>query len=158
MPTQDSSAIVPPETAGVVIVGAGVAGLYCAYRLLKENKATDVVIIERLNRIGGRLDTDLIQVKGADGDEETVRDEEGGMRFNYGMHQLMALNGALDLCDSIVPFPMGPTPRGRGGSPGEGLGPYGAPRKSCSWVMIPASMTSLLEGMGAPSNPVSIRM
>ena len=81
MTVQDSSEL--PESAEVVIVGAGVAGLYCAYRLLTEGKAKDVVIIERLNRIGGRLDTDLIQVKGADGKVETVRDEEGGMRFNF---------------------------------------------------------------------------
>lgn len=47
-----------PKTAEVVIVGAGVAGLYSAYRLLSEGKAKDIVIIERLNRIGGRLDTD----------------------------------------------------------------------------------------------------
>ncbi len=112
MTVQDSSEL--RESAEVVIVGAGVAGLYCAYRLLTEGKAKDVVIIERLNRIGGRLDTDLIQVKGADGKVETVRDEEGGMRFNFGMHQLMALNGALNLCDSLVPFPMAPTKPGFG--------------------------------------------
>lgn len=40
---------------------------------------------------------------------ETVRDEEGGMRFNFGMQQLMALNFELDLCDQLVPFPMAPT-------------------------------------------------
>jgi hypothetical protein len=110
MSVQDSCKL--PKTAEVVIVGAGVAGLYSAYRLLSEGKAKDLVIIERLNRIGGRLDTDLIQVKGADGEVKTVRDEEGGMRFNYGMDQLMALNGALNLCDKIVPFPMGPTKPG----------------------------------------------
>ena len=106
MPTQDPSEL--PEKAEVVIVGAGVAGLYCAYRLLNEGKSKDVVIVERLNRIGGRLDTDLIKIKGADGKVETVRDEEGGMRFTYEMEELMALNGALDLCDQIVKFPMGP--------------------------------------------------
>ena len=62
MPTQDPSDL--PENAEVLIVGAGAAGLYCAYRLLKEGKSKDVVIVERLNRIGGRLDTDLIKVKG----------------------------------------------------------------------------------------------
>ena len=112
MPTQDPSDL--PENAEVLIVGAGAAGLYCAYRLLKEGKSKDVVIVERLNRIGGRLDTDLIKVKGADGKVETVRDEEGGMRFTYEMEELMALNGELDLCGEIVDFPMKPTEKGFG--------------------------------------------
>lgn len=96
-----------PEQADIVIVGAGVAGLYCAWRLLDQDPSRKVVIVERLNRTGGRLDTDLIKIKGEDGNA-IVRDEEGGMRFNYGMQELMALNGALDLCEQIVPFPMSP--------------------------------------------------
>jgi hypothetical protein len=73
-----------------------------------------VVVIDRLNRTGGRLDTDLIRVRGDDGKVETVRDEEGGMRFNYGMQQLMALNFELGICDQFVPFPMAPTEAGFG--------------------------------------------
>ena len=102
-----------PDMADVVIVGAGVAGLYCAYRLLTDARAKgetlDIVVVERLNRTGGRLDTDLIKILNNDGKLETVRDEEGGMRFNFGMHQLMALNFELGLCDQLVPFPMSPT-------------------------------------------------
>lgn len=107
-----------PERAEVLIIGAGVSGLYCAYRLLTEAEATgtpiDVVVIPRLNRIGGRLDTDLVQIRNSSGEVETVRDEEGGMRFNFGMHQLMALNHSLHICCEIVPFPMGPTKSGFG--------------------------------------------
>ena len=106
MTTQNSSNL--PESTDVLIVGAGAAGLYCAWRLLNEGKADTVAIVERLNRIGGRLDTDLIKIKGTDGRTEVVRDEEGGMRFNYGMDELMALNGTLGLCDQIIPFPMKP--------------------------------------------------
>ena len=36
----------------------------------------------------------------------TVREEEGGMRFNYSMHELMSLLSALNICNDIVPFPM----------------------------------------------------
>jgi hypothetical protein len=104
MPTQNPDQL--PESADIVIVGAGVAGLYCAWRLLDWNPAQKIVIVERLNRTGGRLDTDLIKVQAPDDDDVTVRDEEGGMRFNYGMKELMTLSGALDLCDDIVPFPM----------------------------------------------------
>ncbi len=66
MAVKDSSEI--PKSADVVIVGAGVAGLYCAYRLLTDARAKgedlDVVVVERLNRTGGRLDTDLIKILG----------------------------------------------------------------------------------------------
>ena len=53
-----------------------------------------MTLIERLNRTGGRLDTDIVEVKSG----EIVREEEGGMRFNFGMEELMRLNYALGLC------------------------------------------------------------
>jgi hypothetical protein len=98
------------RSSDVLIVGAGVSGLYAAWRLLKDNPKQSVTIIERLDRIGGRLDTDLIKIS----DENTkgkknssvVRDEEGGMRFTYEMKELMSLFYGLQLCDEIVDFPM----------------------------------------------------
>lgn len=87
---------------GIAIIGAGVSGLYCAWRLLEADPGRRVTIVERLNRIGGRLDTDIVEIAGG----RKVREEEGGMRFNYGMTELMTLNRALGLCDQIVPFPM----------------------------------------------------
>src|SRR5664279_505263 len=87
----------------IVIVGAGVSGLYCARRLIEQDPARRITIVERLNRVGGRLGTDLIDI--APGD--VVREEEGGMRFNYDMTELMQLTNALGLCGGIVPFPMG---------------------------------------------------
>ena len=105
MPTKHPEVL--PDHADVVIVGAGAAGLYCAWRLLRQNQSRSVVILERLNRTGGRLDTDLIKVEDDSGTgQATVKDEEGGMRFFYSMHELMALFSALNLCDDIVPFPM----------------------------------------------------
>jgi len=96
------------NNADVVIVGAGIAGLYTAYRLLKKNPAQKIVLFERLNRFGGRLQSDLINI-----DEDTkdlfvpidhsndsmsledvtyqVKEEEGGMRFTYDMDELIAL-------------------------------------------------------------------
>jgi len=94
------------KNADVLIVGAGVAGLYCAWRLLDQKKSTNVV--DRLNRTGSRLDTDLIKIDEPDGGGGKVRDEEGGMRFNYSVKELMALSGVLGLCKDVVPFPMGP--------------------------------------------------
>ena len=90
------------EEADIVIVGAGISGLYCAWRLIADDPSRRITVIDRLNRTGGRLDTDLIEVRPG----EVVREEEGGMRFNYGMTELMQLNHALGLCGDIVPFPM----------------------------------------------------
>lgn len=73
------------DEVDVVIVGAGIAGLYCALRLLEANESRRVTVVERLNRAGGRLDTDIIDF----GDGHEVREEEGGMRFNYAMDELM---------------------------------------------------------------------
>ena len=93
----------PREEADIVIVGAGISGLYCAWRLIQQDPSRRITVIERLNRTGGRLQTDIIKVRPG----EVVREEEGGMRFNYGMTELMQLNYALGLCGDIVPFPMG---------------------------------------------------
>ncbi len=91
------------QSVDIAIIGAGISGLYCAWRLLEADPSRTIVIIERLNRTGGRLDTDIIDF----GDGVEVREEEGGMRFNYDMSELMNLNMAMGLCDKIVKFPMG---------------------------------------------------
>ncbi len=85
------------------IVGAGISGLYCALRLSQKYPTKQIAVIDRLNRTGGRLDTDLITVRPG----EVVREEEGGMRFQYSMIELMALIKEMGICDQIVPFPMG---------------------------------------------------
>jgi len=42
-----------------VIIGAGISGLYLAYKLIKVENVNpdDIVIYEKLNRIGGRVHT-----------------------------------------------------------------------------------------------------
>lgn len=93
-----------PTKAKIVVVGAGMSGLYSTWRLLNETEGNDdIVILERGNRTGGRLDSDLIEF--SDGD--VVKEEEGGMRFLFeGMDDLMALFMTLGIEDDIVPFPM----------------------------------------------------
>jgi hypothetical protein len=92
-----------PESADIVVIGAGMAGLYCAWRLLRENPGLNIVIFDKSNRTGGRLDSDLVDF----GNDGTVREEEGGMRFTFDtMDDLMSLFLILGLDDQIVPFPM----------------------------------------------------
>ena len=107
-----------PKKASIVIVGAGMAGLYTAWRLINEKgySPKDIVILEKLNRTGGRLDSDLIEFE-----DVTVKEEEGGMRFTFdSMDNLMALFMTLPVTDKkgesksgkeliakqFVPFPM----------------------------------------------------
>jgi monoamine oxidase len=92
-----------PEHADLVIVGAGMSGLYVAWRLRQQENPPDVVILDMNDRTGGRLDSDVIHFP----DHEDVKEEEGGMRFTFDlMDDLMALFAILGLEDQIVPFPM----------------------------------------------------
>lgn len=92
-----------PQSVDVLIVGAGMSGLYAAWRILQKEPTTKVTIVDRLNRTGGRLDSDLIEFQGG----QTVKEEEGGMRFTFdSMDDLMSLFLILGIDDQIVPFPM----------------------------------------------------
>jgi monoamine oxidase len=92
-----------PEETDVLIVGAGMSGLYVAWRLLDQEKPPSVCILEKMDRTGGRLDSDVVHFP----DHEDVKEEEGGMRFTFdGMDDLMTLFVELGLEDQIVPFPM----------------------------------------------------
>ncbi|CAM4140166.1 FAD-dependent L-amino acid oxidase [Pseudoalteromonas byunsanensis] len=101
-----------PNNVKVAIVGAGMSGLYSAWRLENESSINDFAIFERSDRTGGRLDSDLINFKNQKSGPNqpntiTVKEEQGGMRFLFdGMDDLMALFLKLDLQDDIVPFPM----------------------------------------------------
>lgn len=95
------------KNTDILIVGAGVAGLYTAYRLLEQNSKRKVVILDRLNRTGGRLDSDLVAIKDPYDDKTSiVKEEEGGMRFEDSMAELMSLFTVLELCNDAVYFPM----------------------------------------------------
>ncbi|CAN7737084.1 FAD-dependent oxidoreductase [Variovorax sp. LjRoot290] len=86
----------------IVVVGAGMAGLYFAWRMLRHKPTTKIVILEMLDRPGGRLDTDLVVIDGT-----LVKNEEGGMRFVDSMKNLMWLLKTLALDKDIMPFNMG---------------------------------------------------
>jgi protoporphyrinogen oxidase len=91
------------ENTDVLIVGAGVSGLYSAWRLLEQDNKRKVIVLDRLNRVGGRLDSDLVTIPNPYDDQETlVKEEEGGMRFEDSMTELMSLFAALELCDDTV--------------------------------------------------------
>ncbi len=88
--------------ADIVVVGGGMTGLYFTWRMLRYKPATRIVILEMLDRPGGRLDTDLVVIDG-----KLVKNEEGGMRFVEGMTNLMWLLKALGRDKDIMKFSMG---------------------------------------------------
>lgn len=92
-----------PETAEIIVIGAGMAGLYTTWRILEEYPNQEIFIFDKLDRTGGRLDSDLVKFE----DGEAVKEEEGGMRFTFdNMDDLMSLLLILGIDDQVVPFPM----------------------------------------------------
>lgn len=92
-----------PKEVTTLVVGAGMSGLYSAWRILQNEPGSEILIFERSNRTGGRLDSDLIHF----GEHETVKEEEGGMRFTFDlMDDLMSLLLIFGLDEEVVPFPM----------------------------------------------------
>lgn len=90
------------QQSDIVIVGAGMSGLYLAWRLKNLDSSFNITILEKLDRVGGRLDTDVVEIDGVD-----VKNEEGGMRFMTSQTTLQNLLAALNLTDQIGPFSMG---------------------------------------------------
>lgn len=102
-----------PATLDTLVVGAGMSGLYATWRVLDQDPEASILIFEKSDRTGGRLDSDLIHFESGR-KEETVKEEEGGMRFTLDlMDNLMALFLILGLDKDIVPFPMGPNGNNR---------------------------------------------
>ncbi|MBB3233141.1 flavin monoamine oxidase family protein [Halomonas stenophila] len=89
-----------PSQMDTLVVGAGMAGLYTAWRLIENNH--NVTIIDESHRTGGRLNSDVVKI----GDTQ-VKEEEGGMRFTFDeMDNLMSLLIILKIDKEVVPFPM----------------------------------------------------
>ena len=79
---------IPNNTFDYLIVGAGIAGLYTAYRLNQNYPNAKICILEASKTIGGRLHTihyDNLQFEG------------GGARFNTEQHRIMSLVKELKL-------------------------------------------------------------
>jgi monoamine oxidase len=67
-------------TIEYAIIGGGVAGTYCAWRLKKEYPDKEIVLFEYSNRIGGRLLTTSLP-------GTNMKIELGGMRYIHGSHR-----------------------------------------------------------------------
>ena len=108
----------------MAIVGGGISGLYCALKLLEkpdnleELAIKKIIILEKSDRWGGRLCTDIIKIKETEDRREVVKEEEGAMRFTYpdkddpnsktNMPLLAHLIKSLQMEDDVVHFYMEP--------------------------------------------------
>lgn len=97
---------IPSNTAiDVAVIGAGVSGLYTAYRLtndaLSPKNAQDVQVFEMGDRIGGRLES--VELPGM-----TITGELGGMRYMTSQEIVTALIQDVFKNElTNIPFPMG---------------------------------------------------
>ena len=96
-----------PHSSGpsreIVIVGGGVSGLYAAYRLLQKDPSCHVTVLERLQRVGGRILTEKYR---------GLVMEYGPMRFELELQKTFAtLIGELGVAmKSFSPYTCYATP------------------------------------------------
>jgi monoamine oxidase len=91
------------EKCDVLVVGAGVSGLYFTYSLLtRKSSAPKTILFEGSSRVGGRLATSFTSY-----DDIEIKVEEGGMRFLPHHRYLHTLIEDLDLKNDVRNFKMG---------------------------------------------------
>jgi protoporphyrinogen oxidase len=74
----------------IIILGGGIAGLYCAYKLLQKNKILKILILEKNDYLGGRMKIFKKTING-----HTFYQEEGAWRFNTNHKLLLKLINEL---------------------------------------------------------------
>lgn len=84
----------------IIIVGGGMAGLYTQYKLLKRYKNKKILLIERDNRLGGRIYTHKVTVKGIKHSMEA-----GAGRFNDNHKCFKKLINDVGLTKQIIEIP-----------------------------------------------------
>jgi len=80
----------------IIIIGGGIAGLYSAYKLLNENNTLKILILEKENRLGGRIHTVY--------DQKMGNMEAGGARFHENQPLIKELIRELGLGSKIQPI------------------------------------------------------
>ena len=93
----------------VAVIGGGVSGAYCAWRLQQHDPRARIALFEYSDRIGGRLYT--VTMPGL----PHVKAEVGGMRYIPGQHVMVAsVVNHLKLATKDFPMGAPPPPKGVG--------------------------------------------
>lgn len=94
--------LTPPPEIDIVIVGGGITGTYMARRLSSQFPLLKILLIEKTDRIGGRLFSSYL---GTDGNPLDTALEYGGMRFFPSIQpRITKLVEMLDLSKVEVPY------------------------------------------------------
>uniref|UniRef100_A0A6C0HLR7 Amine oxidase domain-containing protein n=1 Tax=viral metagenome TaxID=1070528 RepID=A0A6C0HLR7_9ZZZZ len=90
----------------IAIVGAGISGIYTAYKLVKRNPNTKILLLESSNRIGGRLHTVTCTcaTNTTDAKHANVILDVGGARFSTNQPCILSLIKELNFTDKIYPI------------------------------------------------------
>ena len=81
----------------IIIIGGGIAGLYTQYKLLQKKHGSKILLIEKNNRLGGRIYTYKTSIKG-----KNYSMEAGAGRFNDNHKLLIKLITDLGFHKKII--------------------------------------------------------
>ena len=81
----------------IIIIGGGISGLYLQYKLLKRRKYKKVLLVEKYNRLGGRIFTYKTNVNNTN-----YSMEAGAGRFSNNHKNLFALIRDMRLSNKII--------------------------------------------------------
>eukprot|EP01084_Bolivina_argentea_P056864 103989_1 len=85
----------------IIIIGAGSSGLFQAHFLQKQYPNDKILVIEQLNRTGGRQFSSTVSYKTIN---NTIVIEHCAMRFMLNHIYTQKLASYLGLCDNIIPW------------------------------------------------------
>lgn len=77
--------------ADIVIIGAGIAGLYCGIQLLQKRPSLHIVILEKYNYTGGRVVTYKKKIEDLKGNCSTLQWENGAGRIHKSHTKVLSL-------------------------------------------------------------------
>ena len=88
-------------TYDIIVVGGGPSGLTQAHFLQKQYPSYKILLIEQLNRTGGRQFSSTLSYRSED---NSITFEHGAMRTTPSLLYTLRLLNYLNLCDDIIPF------------------------------------------------------
>eukprot|EP01084_Bolivina_argentea_P074777 135621_1 len=91
----------------IIIVGGGTTGLFQLYFLSLNYPDLKIILLEKLNRIGGRSFSGHILYSKNNTHNITVNFDNGAMRCSYNHKYMMQTLYYFDLCDHLVPLSAG---------------------------------------------------